>query len=155
MPTLFFGLSQTIPPPQQLYSTPASATSHPLSEVRGLSDLVHDSIFSIDVDHRAVLLQNIVLIGRGSTIPGLVDRLNQELALKIPGNKLKIHSPGNGIERKYSAWLGGSVLASLGTFHQLWVGKDEWEEHGPAILAQSECLPKCDGWICKWLMDTL
>jgi hypothetical protein len=29
-------------------------------------------------------------------------------------------------------------LGSLGTFHQLWVGADEWKEHGPSILAQSE-----------------
>jgi actin-related protein 4 len=99
---------------------------------------VHDSVFAVDSDHRAVLLQNIVLVGGGSTIPGLADRLNHELSLKIPGSKLKIHAPGNSIERRHSVWLGGSILASLGTFHQLWVGAEEWKEHGPAILAQRE-----------------
>ena len=39
----------------------------------------------------------------------------------------KIHAPGNPIERKYGAWLGGSILASLGTFHQLWISKEEWQ----------------------------
>lgn len=99
---------------------------------------MHDSVFAVDSDHRAVLLQNIVLVGGGSTIPGLADRLNHELSLKIPGSKLKIHAPGNSIERRHSVWLGGSILASLGTFHQLWVGAEEWKEHGPAILAQRE-----------------
>ena len=52
--------------------------------------------------------------------------------------KIKIHSPTIPFERKYSSWVGGSVLASLGTFHQLWVTKDEYEEHGMSIVHQSE-----------------
>ena len=40
---------------------------------------------------------------------------------------MKLHSPGNPTERRYGAWLGGSILASLGTFHQLWISKEEWQ----------------------------
>ena len=40
---------------------------------------------------------------------------------------MKINAPGNPIERRYGAWLGGSILASLGTFHQLWISKEEWQ----------------------------
>lgn len=40
---------------------------------------------------------------------------------------MKIHAPGNPTERKYGGWLGGSILASLGTFHQLWISKEEWQ----------------------------
>lgn len=56
----------------------------------------------------------------------------------VTQQKIKIHSPTIPFERKYSSWLGGSVLASLGTFHQLWVAKDEYEEHGMSIIHQSE-----------------
>lgn len=129
-------VNKTVPIPSRLGSTPDSETSHSLSHIVGLADLVHNSIFALDVDQRAALLQNIVVIGGGSFMPGLTDRLNFELAQRIPGSKIKIHSPGNSIERKYSAWLGGSILASLGTFHQLWVGQDEWKEHGANILRQ-------------------
>ncbi|KAJ9112635.1 hypothetical protein QFC19_000655 [Naganishia cerealis] len=129
-------VNKAIPVPSRLSSTPDSETSHSLSHIVGLADLVHNSIFALDVDQRAALLQNIVVIGGGSFMPGLTDRLNFELAQRIPGSKIKIHSPGNSIERKYSAWLGGSILASLGTFHQLWVGQDEWKEHGANILRQ-------------------
>jgi hypothetical protein len=80
-----------------------------------------------------------VVVGGGSLMPGLVDRINLEMGLRFPGAKIKIHSPGNTVERKYSAWLGGSILASLGTFHQLWVAAEEWKEHGPSILRQSKC----------------
>jgi actin-like protein 6A len=41
--------------------------------------------------------------------------------------QVKIHAPGNPIERRYGGWLGGSILASLGTFHQLWISKEEWQ----------------------------
>ena len=34
------------------------------------------------------------------------------------------------------------MLASLGTFHQLWVTKEEYEEHGVSIVHQSE-------WSCQ------
>ncbi|KAJ9095258.1 hypothetical protein QFC21_005624 [Naganishia friedmannii] len=129
-------VNKAVPIPSRLGSTPESETSHSLSHIVGLADLVHNSIFALDVDQRAALLQNIVVIGGGSFMPGLTDRLNFELAQRIPGSKIKIHSPGNSIERKYSAWLGGSILASLGTFHQLWVGQDEWKEHGANILRQ-------------------
>ncbi|ROT62109.1 actin-5 [Penaeus vannamei] len=37
-------------------------------------------------------------------------------------------------ERKYSVWIGGSILASLSTFQQMWITKDEYEESGPGIV---------------------
>ena len=50
--------------------------------------------------------------------------------------QVKIHAPGNPTERRYGGWLGGSILASLGTFHQLWISKEEWQVR----LARSMCL---------------
>jgi actin-related protein len=50
--------------------------------------------------------------------------------------KVRIHASGHPTERRFSSWLGGSILASLGTFHQLWISKEEWEEYGPNIVAQ-------------------
>lgn len=41
--------------------------------------------------------------------------------------QVKIHAPGNPTERRYGGWLGGSILASLGTFHQLWISREEWQ----------------------------
>merc|ERR1719410_276569 len=37
-------------------------------------------------------------------------------------------------ERKYSVWIGGSILASLSTFQQMWISKQEYDECGPAIV---------------------
>ena len=50
------------------------------------------------------------------------------------GWRVKVASAGGGAERRIAAWLGGSILASLGTFHEMWVSKSEYEEHGCFVL---------------------
>ncbi|KAK7083522.1 Actin, alpha skeletal muscle [Halocaridina rubra] len=37
-------------------------------------------------------------------------------------------------ERKYSVWIGGSILASLSTFQSMWITKEEYDESGPGIV---------------------
>jgi actin beta/gamma 1 len=37
-------------------------------------------------------------------------------------------------ERKYSTWIGGSILASLSTFQQSWITKEEYDEQGPTVV---------------------
>jgi len=96
--------------------------------------LISSSINSCDPDLRQVLLSNVVLGGGGSSFAGFADRLNNELNRNFA--HAKIHAPGNPVERRYGGWLGGSILASLGTFHQLWISKEEWQEHGKSIVGQ-------------------
>lgn len=43
-------------------------------------------------------------------------------------------SPPNAVERRQSVWIGGSVLASLGSFQQMWLSKAEYEEYGPGLI---------------------
>lgn len=42
-------------------------------------------------------------------------------------------------DRKHSAWVGGSVLASLGTFQQLWVSRESYKENGFSVVEK-----RCD-----------
>lgn len=99
-----------------------------------LPQLVNNSLVSCEPDLRMQLLSNVVVNGGGSLMSGLVDRLHNELVRHY--SQIKVHSPGNVIERRYGSWLGGSILASLGTFHQLWISAEEWQEHGKPIVAQ-------------------
>ncbi|KZV75422.1 brg1-associated factor b [Peniophora sp. CONT] len=101
-----------------------------------LPQLLSKSLNALDADMRGVLLTNIVLTGGGSLFAGLSERLQSELQRQMPNVAIKMHAPGNTVERKYGAWLGGSILASLGTFHQLWISREEWQEHGKAIVGQ-------------------
>ncbi|ODQ83182.1 hypothetical protein BABINDRAFT_11482 [Babjeviella inositovora NRRL Y-12698] len=108
--------------------------------VRGLSDLVSAALSLIDIDIRSQLAHNIVVTGASSLIPGLTERLHNDLVVQHPGLKVRLHCAGNVMERKYLSWIGGNVLASLGTFHQMWVSKREWEEEGERFLSD---LPGC------------
>lgn len=68
--------------------------------------------------------------------PGIADRMQKELTSLSPASmKVKIVAPP---ERKYSVWIGGSILASLSTFQNLWVSKQEYDESGPAIVHRSK-----------------
>ncbi|KAJ1311023.1 hypothetical protein OPQ81_009529 [Rhizoctonia solani] len=103
-----------------------------------LPQLIHACLNATEPDLRPALLNNVVLTGGNSLLPGMADRINNELMRLAGGiqSKLKIHAPGNPVERRFAPWLGGSILASLGTFHQLWISREEWKEHGPNIVAQ-------------------
>ncbi|KAI0751391.1 actin-like protein Arp4p [Daedaleopsis nitida] len=96
--------------------------------------LIVQALGNCDLDLRQVLIGNVVLTGGGSLFSGFADRLALEMSRNFP--HVKIHAPGNPTERRYGGWLGGSILASLGTFHQLWISKEEWQEHGKAIVGQ-------------------
>ncbi|PRP73433.1 hypothetical protein PROFUN_16820 [Planoprotostelium fungivorum] len=64
--------------------------------------------------------------------PGIADRMQKELTALAPSTmKIKIIAPP---ERKYSVWIGGSILASLSTFQQMWISKEEYDESGPSIV---------------------
>lgn len=72
--------------------------------------------------------------GGASLIPGVTHRLDAELRAQFPSLRVRLQAPGNVAERKFAGWIGGSILASLGTFHQMWVSKREYDEHGPGIV---------------------
>ena len=69
----------------------------------------------------------------GTTMyPGIADRMQKEITSLAPSTmKIKIIAPP---ERKYSVWIGGSILASLSTFQQMWISKQEYDESGPSIV---------------------
>jgi centractin len=106
------------------------------SESVAIHSLIYDSIQKVDIDLRPSLYQSIVLSGGTTMIRGFGDRLITELKeLTTKGTKIKIYAPP---ERKYSVWIGGSILAGLSTFKKMWVSKEEWEEN-PEII-HSKCL---------------
>ncbi len=96
--------------------------------------MVYAAIQACDGDIRSLMYQNLVLTGGNTLIGGFQDRLAFEMSTVSPGIRMKMHIPGNSVERSCSAWIGGSIVASLGTFHQLWISKKEYEEFGASVL---------------------
>lgn len=105
------------------------------SKAVGIADLAMEAINRCDVDVRKDMYGGVVLTGGSSLFTGLRDRLDRELQEHAPqAAKIKVVSPANSIERRFSAWIGGSILASLGSFQQLWMSKKEFEEHGASLM---------------------
>ncbi|KAF9563682.1 actin-related protein Arp4p [Agrocybe pediades] len=119
---------------EQFFHHSASLIQSNPSLPRTIPALISDALRACDPELRGVLMGNVVLTGGGTLLSGFADRLSTELLRTFP--HAKVHAPGNPIERRYGGWLGGSILASLGTFHQLWISREEWQEHGKAIVGQ-------------------
>ena len=101
-------------------------------EAAGIDETAFNSIMKCDVDIRKDLYGNVVLSGGTTMFPGIADRMNKEITARAPGSmKVKVVAPP---ERKYSVWIGGSILASLSTFQQMWIAKSEYDEAGPSIV---------------------
>jgi len=101
-------------------------------EQQGIHKLIFNSIMKCDVDIRKDLYANIVLSGGSTMYPGIHQRVEKEVtSLAPPSMKIKVVAPP---ERKYSVWIGGSILSSLSTFENMWITKEEYDESGPSIV---------------------
>ncbi|CAD6261635.1 unnamed protein product [Miscanthus lutarioriparius] len=101
-------------------------------ESPGIHETTYSSITRCDVDIRRDLYGNVVLSGGTTMFPGIAERMSSEIAaLAPPSMKVKVVAP---LERKYSVWIGGSVLASLSTFQQMWISREEYDETGTGIV---------------------
>ena len=65
---------------------------------------------------------------------GLAERLTKEIKSLAPKSMKEdvkvIASP----DRKFAAWIGGSILSSLSTFESMWITKTQYEENGACIV---------------------
>jgi len=101
-------------------------------EASGVDQTMFQTIMKCDVDIRKDLYANIVMSGGTTMYEGIADRLTKEMVALAPATmEIKVVAPP---ERKYSVWIGGSILASLSTFQQMWISKEEYDESGPSIV---------------------
>ena len=88
-----------------------------------------------DVDIRRDLYDNIVLSGGSTMFDGIGYRMNKEMTALAP-TSMTVNAPTSMAppDRQYSAWIGGATLASLSTFEDMWISREEYEESGPSIV---------------------
>jgi actin-related protein len=118
------------------FVTPKTTNQHRTTCNLPLHHLIQDSLSSVgDVDIRKELCGNIVLVGGSSLLPNMEQRLSYEVS-GIISAKCKVIASKFSVERSQSAFIGGSVLTSLGSFQQLWLSRKEYEEYGAALAIQ-------------------
>jgi len=101
-------------------------------EQGGVAELSHVSIEKCDIDIRSDLRANIIISGGSTMFKNLEKRLDQDITRLVPaGEKVEIFA---GPERKYAVWLGGSILAGLSTFEDMWVTKAQYDESGAVVV---------------------
>lgn len=117
------------------------------NESPGLHELTALAIAKTDLDLRPILYQNVILSGGNTLIRNFGDRMLTELKKMQSSSqagiwssataetyntkmKVKIFAPP---ERKYSTWIGGSILAGLSTFKKMWITMSEYQED-PGVI---------------------
>jgi actin len=94
-------------------------------------------IESCDMDLRKDLLGALVIAGGTSMCEGFAQRMHNEVCGGLgiqsssEGTRVKVVADS---QRKNAAWIGGSILASLGTFPDMMVSSAEWDEAGARAL---------------------
>lgn len=101
-------------------------------DIPGVHKQIYEAVQKSDIDLRRDLFENITLSGGSTMFDGIQERLNKEISLLVPPTvKVKIIAP---VERKYSIWIGGSVMSTLATFQSSWIHQSEFQEVGPSIV---------------------
>nr|XP_012294441.1 actin-like protein 7B [Aotus nancymaae] len=88
-----------------------------------------------DTGFKEAMVANMLLCGGCTMLDGFPERFQRELSLLCPGDSPAVAASP---ERKTSVWTGGSILASLQAFQQLWVSKEEFQEQG-SVAIYSKC----------------
>ena len=105
------------------------------SECPGVHECLYYSLMKSDRDLRTVLYKQIVLAGGSTMYQGYGDRLLNEVRKLSPeATKITISAPP---QRKYSTWVGGSILASLATFNSM-VSQGRTRPHRGLTASQRE-----------------
>jgi centractin len=106
------------------------------SEEPGAADVLVNSIMKSDTDLRSKLFSQIVIAGGSTLTPGFGDRLLHEARSRAPAHtRIRISAPP---DRVNSCYVGGSILASLATFKNMWASREEYDEHGSNIMHRRE-----------------
>ncbi|XP_069486710.1 actin-like protein 7B [Ambystoma mexicanum] len=97
----------------------------------GLHTLTMSSLNKCDTTLKKNMMNNVLLCGGSTMMEGFQERFQRELNKLYPHEKPQLSfSP----DRRFSVWTGGSILASLKSFQQLWVYKKEYDERGASVI---------------------
>lgn len=104
-----------------------------------VAQMVCDAAYKCEREVQASMLGTVILSGGGSclgpteaAVPEFVkDQLEATIHQHTPGWRVKLLAPE---QRAQLPWIGGSILASLGAFHEMFVTAAEYEEWGSAIV---------------------
>ncbi|CAG9984209.1 unnamed protein product, partial [Clonostachys byssicola] len=106
-------------------------------EAGGAQYALQRSISKCDTEIQHLLYQNIVPAGGSTKYPGFAERLRSEMVSISPSStSINVISSPDPLK---SAWVGGSVVASLSTFKDMCISAQEYEETG-SVMVHRKCI---------------
>ncbi|OHT12430.1 Actin, cytoplasmic [Tritrichomonas foetus] len=103
-------------------------------EMKGVHQLIFDSIMKADVHCRRTLFENICIAGGNTMFEGFKERLQSEIQKLAPASiNVKVYAPEN---RHNAAWIGASNLSALAQFPKMVITKSEYTEDGPQAITR-------------------
>lgn len=87
-----------------------------------------EAINTCDLDFQQDLIRSLVVAGGTSMLPGFAPRLKSELSSLLPAEMARQVDICVDSQRRYAAWIGGSMFASLSTFDQVAISKQDYDE---------------------------
>lgn len=122
-----------------LYAHDVIKRQAPYNHPPSVPQMLYSALMSVHADVRRDLCSSIVLTGGGALLNGLAERLKWETIAAVPAAFRPRIVPAAPVEREFGAWIGGSILASLGTFQQMWISKAEYNDAGAAHVLETRC----------------
>ncbi|XP_015363155.1 PREDICTED: actin-like protein 6B isoform X1 [Diuraphis noxia] len=96
-----------------------------------LSEVVHLCAAMCSDTITDELYANIIVTGGNSLIKGFPRRLHTEIASNLRNtSRVKLTAPINSSNRRFGAWIGGSLLATTAKFNHLWFRSSDYHENG-------------------------
>ncbi|GER35687.1 actin [Striga asiatica] len=106
-------------------------------EAHGVVEQLVRCISTVSTENHRQLLENTVLCGGTSTMPGFEERFQKEAALSSSAIRPCLVKPPEYMPdnlAKYSAWIGGAILAKVVFPQNQHVTRGEYDETGPSIV---------------------
>jgi len=116
-----------------LATSPVQAYTPLAAKVDSVPNLIYNSVLRSDPEIHQQLFGSLIISGGAAATDGTVERIRNEMEKLVPGVKIKMMS-ANGSERALCPWLGGSIVASLGSFHEMWMSKADYDEYGASLI---------------------
>jgi actin len=101
---------------------------------KSVQQLIQESINDCDEILRQEMADNLLVVGGTTMMNGYVERLSEEVRKLVPPVKVEVLK-----DRIFPAWVGGSLFASLNTFHQTCITREEYMKSGDSVVTR-KCL---------------
>ena len=105
-------------------------------EEKSIPEICNDLIMKCDLN-KTKLYSNIILSGGNSMFKGLPEKFDRQIRALAPSSFKKIINVIENSERKFGAWIGGSIVAGVSTSEQILIKKEKYEEEGISIIEKN------------------